>query len=720
MMETICFFLLAALLAAAFLLLPKQRRTKCFALSVLVAALLFEAFIANFHAFHLLFSDTERREIPAESAEISVSGGVDGGFVSKENGGTLTLELKDLSEPIGTVAIHCEFLEGCDYINVKVDAKDDTQTASYRTSVADGQILRTDEGSAVILLDLSGDVHALRLRLSTEEEASFRVTGLTLNQPVPFRPSVLRLSLILLVALSLYALLRFPSMRATYAEKPLLFGRIAFALTALGMLLAVALTVLYQYDRSGAFVSNFLSQSGNQITKELVDAFSAGQVSLLEKPSEELLALENPYDWSQRSEAGVSYLWDHLLFEGKYYSYYGIAPVLLLFLPYHLLTGAYFPTPEAVLLFGALGILFLSLLFLEFVKRFCQRIPLNALIASLVILQCSSGVWYNFVSPLFYEIAQTSGFLFTCLGFWLLLRANPLGEGGIRLASLAGATLSLATAVLCRPTLALYCITALPILAYGFFKYKAEREEGKTPFRGRRLLGAGMPYLLAALLPFALLGGGQMLYNLARFGNPLDFGIQYSLTINDFTRSQFHADFVAIGFYNFLLAFPVIKPEFPYVFSNYSNLSVNGYYFLATNNAGGLLWRALPTFGYLGAPAAWRTLSGAEKRKALLILLPTCVLAPAVILFSIWESGYAVRYCTDFAWPMVLGGMAILFLLYARHAEKQTQRILQCAFVVAALLSLVVNAGLLYGFMSRDGYLESQYLALGRVFDFWK
>lgn len=714
MTETVCFFVLAVLLAAAFLLFPRQRRTKCFALCVLVGALLFEIFVANFHSFHLLFAGTERTEISLESEDVLLSGGTDGGLTSKTNGGTLTVELSGLSRRVGTVAIACDFLEGCDFINVKVDAMDATQTAYYRSGVADGQILRTDERSAVILLDLSGDVEALRLRLSTEKEASFTVTGVTLNQAVPFRFSILRLALILIAFLSVYALLTFPSMRAPYEKRPQLLERIAFALTAVGMLVALALTVLYQYDRTGGVISDFLSQSGNQITKELVDAFSAGQVSLLEKPSEELLALENPYDWSQRSEAGVSYLWDHLLFDGKYYSYYGIAPVLLLFLPYHLVTGAYFPTPEAVLLFGGLGILFLTLLFLEFAKRFCRRIPLNVLIASLVILQCSSGVWYNFCSPLFYEIAQTSGFLFTCLGFWLLLRSGVVGEGGIRLGSLCGATLCLSLAVLSRPTLALYCVVSLPFLAYGFLKYTAECHGWKARIRG------SIPYLCAALLPYVILGGGQMLYNYARFGSFLDFGIQYSLTINDFTRSQYHTDFVMIGFYNFLLAFPQIKPDFPYVFSNYSSLSTNGYYFLATNNAGGLLWRALPMFGYFGIVGAWRALGGKERKAALWLLLPTCVLAPAVILFSIWESGYAVRYCTDFAWQTALGGMAILFLLYARRAEKQTQRILQNAFVAAALLSVIVNAGLLYGFMSREGHLQSQYLELERIFDFWK
>lgn len=39
-----------------------------------------------------------------------------------------------------------------------------------------------------------------------------------------------------------------------------------------------------------------------------------------------------------------------------------------------------------------------------------------------------------------------------------------------------------------------------------------------------------------------------MIYNYARFGSVFDFGIQYSLTINDFTAAQYHTHFVLIGF----------------------------------------------------------------------------------------------------------------------------------------------------------------------------
>ena len=63
------------------------------------------------------------------------------------------------------------------------------------------------------------------------------------------------------------------------------------------------------------------------------------------------------------------------------------------------------------------------------------------------------------------------------------------------------------------------------------------------------------------------------------------------------------------------------------------------------------------------AIAALKTMTKEEKRQALTLLLPTCIIAPLIIIFSIWESGYGVRYCVDFAWQMILGGAAVLYML---------------------------------------------------------
>lgn len=714
----ICFVLLAVL----FVLLPRKHRTKQVAVILLVLSFLGELFICNFHAFHLLGGEYEQTAVDLTAETVKITGGKADDPLTTNKGGMVTVTLKEMSQPVGTVHVGLRIPDTANYATVTVSAMDATQSASWRFNLAEETVIRGDERSAYIVLDLSGDVSGLKVAVTAPKDTSVTVESITLNEKIPLRFSALRLVLFVLGCMAVYALVTFPSMKKTYGECPNILTNTAIILTGALILGALFITWAGMFDQSGGISTGFLNSYGNQITQELVDAFRAGQVHLLDEPPKELLDLENPYDWSQRINANVDYKWDHLLYDGKYYSYYGIAPVLLLFLPYTLLTGYYFPAAESILLFGGLGIIFLTLLFLEFAKLFGKKIPNSMLIATLIILQLSSGVWFNFVYNNFYEIAQSSGFMFTCAGFFFLLKSRIIGEGRIKYRHIVLATLCLSLAVLCRPTLALYCIVACIFLAFGYAKHRGEIK-AELPDTGmiqkRALRAATAKYLLSALSCFVLIGSIQVIYNVARFGNPLDFGIQYSLTINDFTRSQYHTDFVMIGLFNFLLAFPKIHPEFPYVASNFSTLSTNGYYFVANENAIGLFWRALPSLGYLGAVPAWKTLNRKEKLQALCLLIPTCIIVPLIIIFSIWESGYGVRYCCDFAWQLVLGGAAVLFFLYNRVAVGQGRSILRNAFTVAMVLAVIINGAMIYEYLSKAGYLAVHYLRFARIFDFW-
>ncbi len=754
---TLCFCALALL----FCFLPKEKRTKRTALALLIVSLVFELTVANFHSYHLWFGDYEPATLALQGESVSITGGsadrLDPTAVTNQKGTSMTLEFRDIDRPVGTLHLHLDLGANTTYADVKIDAKDVTQSASYRGGVADGRVIAGDSRSAYIVLDLSGDVSDLRVKITPSKDGTVTLRQAEVNRSVPLHMSALRLMLLVLGGMAVCFLCTSPSMKATYGENRRALRYAVLGMTAVFIIGAVLVTWVSMYDQGGGISEGFKNTRGNQITQEIVDAFRAGQVHLLDTPSKELLEMENPYDWSARRDLGVPAKWDHLLFDGKYYSYYGIAPVLLLFLPYNLLTGYYFPTAEAVLLFGALGILFLSLLFLEFAELFCKKIPNSMLVSTLLILLISCGVWYNFVYDNFYEIAQASGFCFTCAGFYFLLRSRIIGEGRIRYRHMAWAAVCLSLAVLCRPTLALYCFVACIFIGFGFCKHRREirddfaeterirsapsrsKHTGSDACKAKRAM-AGSPdsipsqaidalpyalkagsvkYLLAALLPFVLIGSVQMAYNYARFGSVLDFGIQYSLTINDFTRSQYHTDFVMIGIYNFIFAFPSIRPEFPYVLSNFSTLSANGYYYVANRNAVGILWRALPSLGYLGIKPAWKSMTRKERVQALCLLIPTCVIAPLIIIFSIWESGYGVRYCCDFAWQIILGGAAVLYLLYVRAADGQGKHILRHAFTIAAVLAVIVNGAMIYDYLSKTGHLAADYLRFGRVFDFW-
>ena len=730
--KAILYFVIAAVLLAAFLLFAKKKKTKRFGTIMLSVAVFLEIFVFNFHSFHLMFGSYEKTELDFSGASVS-GGSFDdlGRLVSGGDGGLVIIEFKDIGQKTGTLYIDCIMPSGqtdpennnisgrTDYINVSIDAKDATYSQSYRNNIAYGQIINGDEKTRTIILNLSGEVKDLRITLRTENDSYFIVNSMTLNSMAPIDMSVLRLLITVLVPFGIYALLNFESLKDKYENRKKIFSGAAVVITAVLVTASIALTFAYNFNSFGAVFSQFKNTSGNQISQELVDAFETGQVSLLDKPSDELLALDNPYDWSERNSSGVSYKWDHLLFEGKYYSYYGIAPVLILFLPYHLLTGYYFPTAEAVLVFGAVGIIFLSLLYMELIKRFFPKISVGMGLCGLIVLQMSSGIWYCFSSPLFYEIAQSSGFMFTCMGFYFLIRSGVVGNGRISRLSLAASAFCLSMAVLCRPTLALYCIAALIFIAFGFVKNrKIAIEEGKSVRK------ESVKYLACALVCFVVIGSVQMIYNYLRFGSFFDFGIQYSLTINDFTRSQYHTDFAMIGYFNYLFAFPQINTEFPFVFSNFSDLDVNGYYYVANKNAVGLFWRAIVMFGYFGAYSAYRKSDRDKRLPALLIISSVCVLAPLIIIFSIWESGYGIRYCVDFAWQMITGALCILFYHYVsmeNRAEKRDMRnLMSVFFICAAAVSIIVNFAMVYDYLPKTGMLESGYLSFERIFEFWK
>lgn len=696
-------------LSAIILLLPMAKRHKKFAVLLLCLCLFAEVFVCNFHSFHLLFRGYEETTLSLSEEE-------------KGNLSQITLSYEGLDKKVGTVyfdiLLDSDPDSVSDSISVNIDAKDETYAANYRYGVAKGVIVRGSERSQTVVLNLSGKVSDLRITLSSQQNKNFKLNDVKINSPVPFEISFLRFALIFLFIFAIYALFNFKAMTTPVSEQKGLFARLVFAITAILFIIALCMTMIYNLNGEGVLFSSFKQESGNQISQELVDAFENKQVSLLDKPTDELLALKNPYDWGERINTGIYYKWDHLLFEGKYYSYYGIAPVFLLFLPYHLFTGFYFPTPEAVLLFGIVGIMFLSLIFYELTKKLFPNLQLNVAISSLVVLQMSSGIWYCFLSPLFYEIAQSSGFAFTCAGFYFLLRSNVVLDGKTNKYALALSSICLSCAVLCRPTLAVYCITALIFIALGFVKMRKEALADGTSVNV-----SSVSYLLYALVPFVAIGLCQMIYNYVRFDSFFDFGIQYSLTINDFTKAEYHTDFTFIGFWNYLFAFPNVTTEFPFVFSNFSDLNTNGYYFIANRNAIGIFYRALPSIGLLLSPIAFKC---SNKKKLLIptiLIASVCVVCPLVIIFSIWESGYGVRYAADFSWQIIIGGMLVIYyLFYKNKLDSNTfaKKTFEIFFVYSAIIAVIFNGALLYDYFNKSGNLASEFISLEKLFEFWR
>ena len=662
----------------------------CFFSKAIVITVIAETLIFNFNCFHLL-KGYERATLDMSSASVTGFSESGGGCVS--TGDTASIEFQNIDKKIGIIVLDMHSASDNQGVDYSIDFTDETNASYYiRTGLVKGKVWNKIEQTKYVVCDFSGKVGKLRINLSgmgDDGKNQVTLSAVRINEPYPSHFSYGRFFIIVLCAVFIWCFKRALTFRKAIDAQ-------AFntkAVTAVLILAAVFICVLMSSITMSA--NDFSMDTGNQMTKELVDAFEKGQVELDATPSPELLAMENPYDWSARSEQNVSALWDHVFYNGKYYSYYGIGPVLTIFLPYHLITGHYFPSIWATTLFTSLGLIFIGLFFHRLMKKLFPDIPLTLYTAALITVYASCGAWYCTIISNFYEIAQSSGFCCVAIGAYFLVKSNIFTKGEIRPHRLLLSSLFLALAVTCRPTTAVWCVAAVAFIIAGVFRLKREKAQKKTY----------VVYLLCALLPFAVIGGGQMIYNFVRFGSFTDFGIDYSLTINDFTRAEHHTQLAAIGFYDYLFAPPSFSGEFPYIGTNISTLGVNGYYFVATNNGCGLLFRALPVFALFAALCALKYVKKENKLRVAILFSLVAFVMPFVIIASVWESGYGVRYMMDFAFEMVTCAFLVIFMLYRHLKGKDAKRIYENLLLISMFLSLAVCVALTYSYFYPGSYV---------------
>ena len=155
--------------------------------------------------------------------------------------------------------------------------------------------------------------------------------------------------------------------------------------------------------------------------------------------------------------------------------------------------------------------------------------------------------------------------------------------------------------------------------------------------------------------------------------------------------------------YAYLLNMPHFTPKvFTHLASSVEAFGLNGYMFI--DDAGrnlisvGLIYRALPMFAYLFAGKALKRVEKKKRVLPALLIGVTCILMPLVIIFSSRESGYAVRYNADIAWPMVIGALVIAFTLYKSIKSKSTKKLVDLIFTVSTVACIYVNMAQLLTF----------------------
>lgn len=644
----------------------------------------YRTWTGNYPVKEISFSDV-KTECDAETTDSGIVLNTEDEFEGVVSG---------INIPVSTVEFCVRYTDPrIQNMKVQMDIKDETQAKEYRENITESKIITYRPDSNFVQCDFSGNVSDMRFRMKLAVGEDVVLEKLVLNSPVPFDVQYVRFLLIVIVSLFIYSTACDGVLSGCFKDEKMLCRGAAVIITAAAMLAAFKITSYRMTDRS--WYDCFHLTEGNQVTEELVEAFKSGHVYLGTEPEEFLFTLDNPYDTNERDMFGEHYSWDHVLYNGHYYSYYGIAPVILLMLPYNLITGYYCADEFAILVFAFAALCGIARMYMVFVRKWFSDISAGVVIACLFILQISCGLWYSVGRADFYEVSLSAGLAFISWAGYFFLRSGVPEKGKISKRYTALSSLFFALAVLSRPTLAVYCICAAAFMLAAVPSTGSGRilSSGKVLPVGRQTL----TYLVCAFVPMAALGIVQMIYNYSRFGSVLDFGIQYSLTINDFTKSQFHFKFCALAIYNYLFNPPVIQSEYPFVRTQFQHMYQSGYFYediLCTLNTSGLFALVPLSWFYLAAKRALRTF-GTRRDKIIMLMkiAVPCLLAPFIIIMSVWESGYAVRYMGDFSVEIIMGAYVFMFLVL-KTTNNQTIKKLVTYAVCASVVWVICIEGI--------------------------
>ena len=350
-----------------------------FAVKVIITAFIMELTIFNIPSYRMWFGDYPRITYKVDSSMIE-KGGIyrrSNSSIAVRNGEELVIKIPHVNQQVSTVYMDMYLDNGTRSAELSIDATDETQHFSPRGNIAHTIVSRNHVQTHYLQCELSGKVGELFIKLKPVYSGSAHVNSITLNMPVPVDISWIRFLLIVLLSIFIYEIINGTFLNKSIKENFRFCKKSAVLITAFACIWATWV-IFYHFD-GRTLKEEFSKTTGNQVTQQLVDAFEDGRTYLYPQPDDLLKSFDNPYDQQHRDAELVpqwdgdyaqNSAWDHVYFDGKFYSYYGIAPVILLFLPYHVLTGHYFPDSMAVLVFALIGIIGLSMFFTKLTRKF--------------------------------------------------------------------------------------------------------------------------------------------------------------------------------------------------------------------------------------------------------------------------------------------------------------------------------------------------------------
>ncbi|MGM9642710.1 MAG: hypothetical protein ACI3XI_05830 [Eubacteriales bacterium] len=419
------------------------------------------------------------------------------------------------------------------------------------------------------------------------------------------------------------------------------------------------------------------------------DAWMKGQVALDLPVDPKLEALENPYDPAARREAGASFYWDYAYYNGQFYSYFGIAPILTVHAPAYALTGKLPNIPMTCLILAIAAVFMTALAYREVVLRFIEKPNFWLFLLGLAGVVSASGVYLGVLCSDMYYVAVLSAQVFSMAFVFLAVRAMREGKLWMRMALLVLAALSLTLTVWSRPTVALICVAVFPFFIE--FLCRIRRETLKD----------GVLTVCAFAVPLIMGAAAVMIYNAARFSSPFDFGSTYQLTVSDVSLNTLDSSLLFSAFFSYFLC-PAWQTEvYPYIELRRQLVLPTTDRYIYADRACGAFAYGLP-LGILLYPQLYSLEKGRGERdiaKAAVVLL-TAGLAFGIAFSDFCIGGVNMRYIYDISLMLTLISIAVL-MNYSAKASGMTKIAISALTALLCAVSVWTNIGVVMTFTAK-------------------
>ena len=387
--------------------------------------------------------------------------------------------------------------------------------------------------------------------------------------------------------------------------------------------------VVWFYHWTVSSSGGFLPPGEEDYYNFLVRGWRSGHLYLSKEPRPELLALADPYDPAQNSAVRMG---DASYYKGHYYLYFSGAPAVVLLLPYVAITGRELGTTTAIFVFCTTGFLAACTLWVAVRRRY---FPASAWwLGPLVVLMLgvSTHVLVLQRRPLVWELPLSAGFAFSMLSlvsvYWAIHGRRPVVA-----MTLAG--LSYGLAVASRPTCLFGSVLFVPVL-WQLWQVLADKRQW---LRCAIAVAMGIGVFVVALLA----------HNYARFGNPLEFGINYQLSsAYEMKQQHFNFSYAAHNAYIYFCHPGSWSSAFPFVKASSVTGGPSGYLGTWVEPICGLFVTFPFLWGMFAIPLAWKGRAPEEVAPLRAMLLAIMIFFLTVITLYLTFYCATPRYMTDF------------------------------------------------------------------------